>query len=57
MFWTGIATRYGLDGTGIESWWGRDFPHPPEPAQVHTQRPIKKVSGLFPSGKAAGAWR
>ena len=57
MFWTGIATRYGLDGTGIESWWGRDFPHPPEPAQVHTQRPIKKVSGLFPRGKAAGAWR
>jgi len=24
---------------------------------VHTQRPIKKVSGLFPRGKAAGAWR
>jgi len=26
----GIATRYGLDGPGIESWWGRgvDFPHP-----------------------------
>jgi hypothetical protein len=23
----GIATRYGLDGSGIESWWGRDFPH------------------------------
>ena len=21
----GIATRYGLDGPGIESWWGRDF--------------------------------
>jgi len=24
----GIATRYGLDGPGIESVWGRDFPHP-----------------------------
>jgi hypothetical protein len=24
----GIATRYGLDGPGIESRWGRDFPHP-----------------------------
>ena len=23
-----IATRYGLDGPGIESRWGRDFPHP-----------------------------
>jgi hypothetical protein len=24
----GIATRYGLDGTGIEARCGRDFPHP-----------------------------
>jgi hypothetical protein len=24
----GIATRYGLDGPGIKSRWGRDFPHP-----------------------------
>jgi len=23
----GIATGYGLDGPGIEFWWGRDFPH------------------------------
>jgi hypothetical protein len=24
----GIAIRYGLlDGPGIESWWGIDFPH------------------------------
>ena len=23
----GIATAYGLDGSGIESQWGRDFPH------------------------------
>jgi len=23
----GIATCYGLDGTGIESRWGRIFPH------------------------------
>jgi hypothetical protein len=23
----GIATAYGLDGPGIESWWGRDFPY------------------------------
>jgi len=28
----GIATRYGLDGPGIESRCGRDFPHPPRPA-------------------------
>ena len=24
----GIAIRYELDGPGIESRWGRDFPHP-----------------------------
>jgi len=24
----GIATRYGMDGPGIESRWDRDFPHP-----------------------------
>jgi hypothetical protein len=27
-----IATRYGLDGPGIESWWGQDFPHSSRPA-------------------------
>ena len=27
----GIATRYVLDGPGIESRWGRDFPHPFSP--------------------------
>jgi hypothetical protein len=28
----GIATRYWLDGPGIESLWGRDFPHPSRPS-------------------------
>jgi hypothetical protein len=28
----GIATGYGLDGTGIEFRWGRDFPHLSRPA-------------------------
>jgi len=23
----GTATCYGLDGAGIKSWWGQDFPH------------------------------
>jgi hypothetical protein len=26
----GITTRYGLDGPGIKSRWGRDFPHRPD---------------------------
>jgi hypothetical protein len=33
----GIATRYGLDGQGIESRWGSVFPHPSRPAVGPTQ--------------------
>jgi hypothetical protein len=53
----GIATGYGLDGPGIESRWGRDFPHPSRPAQRPIQPPVRYVTGLFPGGKAVGAWR
>ena len=54
----GTAISYGLDGPGIESRWeGRDFPHPSRLALVPTQPPIQWVPGLFPGGKAAGAWR
>ena len=28
----GIATRYELDGPGIEFRWGRNFPHPSIPS-------------------------
>ena len=31
------ATRYGLEGPGIESWWVGDFPHPSRPALGPTQ--------------------
>jgi hypothetical protein len=43
----GIATRYGLDGPGIESRWGRDFPHPSRPALGPTLPSIQWVPGLF----------
>jgi hypothetical protein len=52
----GIATRYGMDGPGIESRWGRDFPQPSRPALGPTQPPVQRVPGLFRRGKAAGAW-
>jgi len=42
----GIATRYGMDGPGIESRWGRDFPLPSTPALGPIHPPIQWVPGL-----------
>ena len=42
----GIANRYGLDGPGIESRQGRDYPHPSRPALGPIQPPIQWVPGL-----------
>ena len=45
----GIATRYGLDGPGIESRWERrDFPHQSRPALGPTQPPVTMGTGSFP---------
>jgi hypothetical protein len=47
----GIATRYELDGPGIESWWGREFPHTGPGAQ-----PVSYTmgTGSFPGVKRPG---
>jgi len=37
----GIATRYGLDGQGIETLLGQDFPHPSRPILRPTQPPVQ----------------
>ena len=42
----GIAIRCGLDGPGIESRCGRDFPHLSTPALCPTQPPIQWVPRL-----------
>jgi hypothetical protein len=41
-----IATRYRLEGPGIKSWWGRDFPHLSRLALGPTQPPVQWVPGL-----------
>ena len=51
----GIATRYGLDGPGIESRWGQDFPHRPDQPWGP---PSLLYNGyrVFHGGEAAEAW-
>ena len=51
----GTATRYGLEGPGIESRWRCNFTHPPITPLGPTQPPIKWGPDLYMRGKVAGA--
>jgi hypothetical protein len=46
----GTATRYELGGSGIESLWGRDFPHPFRPALGPTH-PLIQFRGVTRPGR------
>jgi hypothetical protein len=50
-----IATGYELDSPGIESGWGRDFPHLSRPVLGPTQPPVQRLPRLSRGLKAAGA--
>jgi hypothetical protein len=53
----GLATRYGLDGPGIESRWGGEiFRTRPDRPWVPRSL-LYNGSRVFPGGKAAGSWR
>jgi len=43
---TKFKTRYGLEGPGIESRWGRDFLRPSRPVQGVSQPPMQWAPGL-----------
>jgi hypothetical protein len=51
----GIATVKGMDGTGVESQWVRDFPSPSRPAMWPTQ-PRVSFPGLEQPGNGAEHW-
>ena len=52
----GIATRYGLDGPGIESRWVARFSEPVQTGPGAHPASCTMGTGSFPEGKAVGAW-
>ena len=50
----GITTRYGLDGPGIEYWWGRDISAPVQTDPGAHPASYKMGTGSFPRVKRPG---
>ena len=50
----GIATRYGLDGPGIESWWGVRFSTPVQTSPGAHSVSYTLGTGSFPGLKRPG---
>ena len=53
----GTATRYGLHGPGIESWWGGEIFRARPDRPWGPPSPPYNENRVLPRGKAAGAWR
>jgi len=51
-----IATRYGLDGLGIESRWGARFSAPVQTGPGTHPASYTVVTRSFPGYKVTGAW-
>ena len=51
----GLATRYGLDSTGVESWWGRHFRHPYRPTLGPTSLLYNANGVSFPGRSGCSA--
>ena len=53
----GIATRYEMDSSGIESWWWRNFLRPSRSALEPIQPPIQHVPSVKWSGRGVNHQR
>jgi len=47
--------RYGQDGPGIQSWWGREVPYPSRLALKPTQPPVQWY-WVTANGTVARVW-
>jgi hypothetical protein len=47
----GTSFHFWLDGSGIKSRWGQDFPNPSIPFLGSTKPPVQRVFDLFPGVK------